>query len=49
MARAAGADVFISLHADSIRNRKVRGASVYTLSEKASDREAADLAVKENK
>ena len=49
MARAAGADVFISLHADSIRNRKVRGASVYTLSEKASDREAADLAAKENK
>lgn len=49
MARAAGADVFISLHADSIRNPKVRGASVYTLSEKASDREAADLAAKENK
>jgi N-acetylmuramoyl-L-alanine amidase len=49
MARAAGADVFISLHADSIRNRKVRGASVYTLSERASDREAADLAAKENK
>lgn len=49
MARAAGADLFISLHADSIRNRKIRGASVYTLSETASDREAADLAVKENK
>jgi N-acetylmuramoyl-L-alanine amidase len=49
MARAAGADVFISLHADFIRNRKVRGASVYTLSERASDREAADLAAKENK
>jgi N-acetylmuramoyl-L-alanine amidase len=49
MARAAGADLFISLHADSIKNRRVRGASVYTLSEKASDREAADLAAKENK
>jgi N-acetylmuramoyl-L-alanine amidase len=49
MARAAGADLFISLHADSIKNRRVRGASVYTLSEKSSDREAADLAAKENK
>jgi N-acetylmuramoyl-L-alanine amidase len=49
IARAAGADLFISLHADSIANRKVRGASVYTLSETASDKEAADLAAKENK
>jgi N-acetylmuramoyl-L-alanine amidase len=49
MARAAGADLFISLHADSIANRKVRGASVYTLSETASDKEAGDLAAKENK
>lgn len=49
MARAAGADLFISLHADSISNRKIRGASVYTLSEKASDKEAGDLAAKENK
>jgi N-acetylmuramoyl-L-alanine amidase len=49
MARAAGADLFISLHADSISNSKVRGASVYTLSENASDKEAADLAAKENK
>jgi N-acetylmuramoyl-L-alanine amidase len=49
IARAAGADLFISLHADSIANRKVRGAAVYTLSETASDKEAADLAAKENK
>ncbi|MFM2130620.1 MAG: hypothetical protein RL477_2166 [Pseudomonadota bacterium] len=49
MARGAEADLFISLHADSIGNRKVRGASVYTLSETASDKEAADLAAKENK
>lgn len=49
MARAAGADLFISLHADSIKNRRVRGASVYTLSETASDREAAELAAQENK
>lgn len=48
-ARAAGADLFISLHADSLPDRSVNGASVYTLSEKASDREAAALAAKENK
>ncbi len=49
IAQRAGADLFISLHADSIANSKVRGGSVYTLSEKASDREAEALAAKENK
>jgi N-acetylmuramoyl-L-alanine amidase len=49
IAKARGADLFISLHADAIKNRSVRGLSVYTLSEKASDKEAADLAKKENK
>ena len=49
VARQAGADLFISVHADSIQNRKTRGLSVYTLSEKASDKEAAKLAAKENK
>ena len=48
-AEQAGADLFISLHADSIRKRRIRGASVYTLSEKASDSEAEALAAKENK
>jgi len=48
-ARDANADLFISIHADTIKNRKIRGASVYTLSEKASDKEAADLADRENK
>ncbi len=48
-ARAAGAELFVSLHADAIRNSRVRGASVYTLSEIASDKEAAALAAKENK
>jgi len=43
------ADLFISLHADSFRDKSIRGATVYTLSEKASDREAAALAAKENK
>jgi N-acetylmuramoyl-L-alanine amidase len=47
--RAAKGDLFLSLHADSIRKRSVRGASVYTLSEKSSDKEAAALAAKENK
>jgi N-acetylmuramoyl-L-alanine amidase len=48
-ARKAGADLFVSLHADSIKSRRFRGASVYTLSEKASDAEAARLAEWENK
>jgi len=42
------ADLFISIHADSISKPDVRGMSVYTLSEKASDKEAAELARKEN-
>ncbi|MEZ5831421.1 MAG: N-acetylmuramoyl-L-alanine amidase [Dongiaceae bacterium] len=49
MAREKGADLFISLHADSHNNPTTRGASVYTLSEKASDAEAEALAAKENK
>jgi len=49
IARHAPADIFISLHADSIRDKSVRGLSVYTLSEKASDSEAAALADRENK
>lgn len=49
VARRNKADLFISLHADTIRRRDVRGLSVYTLSEKASDREAAELAEQENK
>ncbi len=49
IARRAGGDLFISLHADAIGLKGFRGASVYTLSEKASDKEAAALARKENK
>jgi N-acetylmuramoyl-L-alanine amidase len=41
-------DIFISLHADTHPKRKTRGASIYTLSERASDKEAARLARKEN-
>ena len=49
LARDDAADLFISLHADSHANSKTRGASVYTLSETASDSEAEALAAKENK
>ncbi|MFK7867371.1 MAG: N-acetylmuramoyl-L-alanine amidase [Alphaproteobacteria bacterium] len=43
------ADLFISLHADSHEKKQFRGFSIYTLSDKASDKEAAALATKENK
>lgn len=49
LARANGAEMFISLHADANPNPATRGASVYTLSEVASDKEAELLAAKENK
>lgn len=48
-AQAVKADLFLSLHADSCADSSVRGASVYTLSEVASDREAAALAARENR
>jgi N-acetylmuramoyl-L-alanine amidase len=48
IARQGQADLFISLHADSNPGPGMAGASVYTLSEKGSDREAAALAKKEN-
>jgi len=48
VARKAKADLFVSLHADSMKDARIRGASVYTLSEKASDKEAESLAQREN-
>ena len=48
IARRLKADLFISIHADSIDGGGVKGASIYTLSEVASDKEAAELARKEN-
>jgi N-acetylmuramoyl-L-alanine amidase len=49
IAREAGADLFISIHADTISDTAgVSGATVYTVSDKASDKEAARLAEKEN-
>jgi N-acetylmuramoyl-L-alanine amidase len=50
IAREHGGELFLSLHADSlVRNRAIDGAQVYALSEKASTREAARLATKENR
>ncbi len=48
-ARAAKADIFISIHADAAENRAARGSSVYVLSTKgASSQRARWLADKEN-
>lgn len=49
IARRLKADLFLSIHADAAENEQASGASVYTLSEVASDREAARLAARENK
>jgi N-acetylmuramoyl-L-alanine amidase len=49
IARRLKADLFLSVHADAAETPEARGASVYTLSEVASDREAARLAARENK
>ncbi len=43
------ADLFMSIHADSAKNRNATGLSIYTLSDTASDQEAAALAERENK
>jgi N-acetylmuramoyl-L-alanine amidase len=51
IARAAKAGLFISIHADALarRDAETRGATVYTLSDRATDDEAARLADSENK
>ncbi|MEO0036047.1 MAG: hypothetical protein RLZZ501_2070, partial [Pseudomonadota bacterium] len=49
IARQYGADLFISLHADAVQNPSIRGLSIYTLSQNASDAESQALAEKENK
>ncbi|MGA2124572.1 MAG: N-acetylmuramoyl-L-alanine amidase [Xanthobacteraceae bacterium] len=51
MARAAQAALFVSIHADALPNHdpEARGATIYTLSETASDAEAARLAEAENR
>lgn len=42
------AHLFVSLHADTIASKGIRGVSVYTLSNRASDSESEALAAKEN-
>ncbi len=44
LARAAGADVMLSLHADALAEGRASGATVFTLSARASDRASARLA-----
>lgn len=49
LARNAGADVFISLHADALAEGEARGAAIYTLSDEASDAASAALAERHNR
>ncbi|MGX0876026.1 N-acetylmuramoyl-L-alanine amidase [Roseovarius sp. MBR-154] len=49
LAHRAGADVFVSLHADALSGARARGASVYTLSDSASDAASAALAERHNR
>ncbi len=48
-ARANHAELFLSIHADALPDSAMRGLSVYTLSDQASDRDTAALAIRENK
>lgn len=48
IARNKSANLFISLHADALKQKDIRGATVYTISDKASDHLAAGLAAREN-
>lgn len=49
LARQHSADLFISIHADTINQGDIRGATVYTISDKASDSVARAMAERENK
>lgn len=48
IAQQKGAALFVSMHADAIADPRVRGASIYTLSDTASDAQTAALAAREN-
>ncbi|MGL4728900.1 MAG: N-acetylmuramoyl-L-alanine amidase [Bosea sp. (in: a-proteobacteria)] len=49
VARQNNADLFLSIHADSLSQaQEVRGATIYTASERATDAESARLAAREN-
>jgi N-acetylmuramoyl-L-alanine amidase len=47
-AQKRGAALFVSMHADALSDHSVRGASVYTLAQTASDAQTAALARTEN-
>ena len=49
IARESQADLFLSIHADSLAQKSIRGATVYTLSEKGSDRISRMLARRQNR
>ncbi len=49
IAREKRAELFIAIHADIFRGQTARGTTIYTLSDKASDKEAEELANKENR
>jgi N-acetylmuramoyl-L-alanine amidase len=48
IARQNHAGLFVSMHADTLKQKDIRGATVYTISDRASDKLAADLADREN-
>ena len=48
LAKKNKADIFVSIHADSSKNKKATGISVFSLSDRASDKEAQILAKREN-
>jgi N-acetylmuramoyl-L-alanine amidase len=49
IARDNQADLFIAIHADTVKGQEARGTTVYTVSDKATDAEAEELAQKENR
>jgi N-acetylmuramoyl-L-alanine amidase len=49
LARQLGADVLVSLHADALAEGSATGSTVYTLSEKASNAAAAELAAQHDR
>ncbi|EPX79159.1 N-acetylmuramoyl-L-alanine amidase [Litoreibacter arenae] len=49
LARAAGADVFLSLHADALAEGRATGTTIYTLSDEASDEASAKLAERQDR
>ena len=49
MAHQAGADLFISLHADALSNGQAQGATIYTLSDEASDAASEQLESQHNR